>query len=208
MTLAETETTVREGFARDVIMGRTADILADIHAPGISAAIWTRSPDADFQRWVDGLPIRSLPKMKAVIPVGRVEAAVSATCEMAGLPESRERIMLAGDAGALALILGRLLNVSRVQIRLDVASGVMCPKFHTDAVPARLLCSYRGPGSEYVPAGQESDLRRVRRLRTGAAAIFRGTRWPGAERTELLHRSPPPDQADSTRLLLVIDPVD
>lgn len=192
--------------ARDVIMGRDANILADVHAPGIAAAIWSRTPDAGFQAWLDALPARHLPELRTVIPFDVAEEAVQAACEAAGTPVGPERDMLAGDVGALALIAARVLDARQLRVRLDVARGVMCPRFHLDAVRARLLCTYRGPGTEYVPEGQEAEGRRVRRLRSGAAALFRGSLWPGMETTGLLHRSPAPEEGSGARLLLVIDP--
>lgn len=208
MSLADRLDAEPSGVARDVVRGRKADVLADIHCPGTGAAIWARSPDAGFQNWIDALPIRCLPEMNTVVPVETAKVAVLSACEAAGLPDGSMRDVLAGDVAALALIAGRLLEVSEVRIRLDVACDVMCPKFHIDAVSARLLCTYRGPGTQYVPEGLEDVPRRVRQVRTGAVALFRGRLWPGAERTGLLHRSPDPDRkTGGARLLLVIDPL-
>jgi hypothetical protein len=64
---------------------------------------------------------------------------------------SGNRDVLASDIGALAVMMARILDVDHVRLRLDVADEVMCPKFHIDRVPARLLCTYRGAGTEYVP---------------------------------------------------------
>jgi hypothetical protein len=81
-----------------------------------------------------------------------------------------------------------------------------CARFHVDNVRARLLCTYRGPGTEYADlaaaaAGPEG------RLARGAVAVFRGLRWEGAG-VGLLHRSPPIDGTGATRLLLAIDAAD
>jgi hypothetical protein len=59
---------------------------------------------------------------------------------------SGNRDVLASDIGALAVMMARILDVDHVRLRLDVADEVMCPKFHIDRVPARLLCTYRGAG--------------------------------------------------------------
>ncbi|WP_422037715.1 DUF1826 domain-containing protein [Roseibium sp.] len=194
-------------FARDVLMGREPDILEDINKAGVAAAIWTRSCSPDFQDWIDALPMEQLPELRTVVPVQLAEAAAIAACEQTRLPPSPERDMLTGDVGALALILSKALDVLQVRIRFDVSDEVMCPKFHVDNVPARLLCTYRGAGTEYVPAGSENDARRIDQLRRGAVGLFRGGAWPGDEHTGLLHRSPDPAAGTGARLLLVIDPV-
>lgn len=194
--------------ARDVMTGRDPDILTNIHSPGIGAVIWARPLDPGFLTWIDGLPIECLPELKVVVPVDLVEAAVIAACEAAGTPAGETRDMLTGDIGALALIFSATLKVREVRIRLEVIRETMCPKFHVDAVKARLLCTYRGSGTEYVPEGAGSETRRVRQTGRGSAALFRGGLWPAGERTGLLHRSPEVTSDGQARFLLVIDPVE
>jgi len=206
MSLAETGASSGQAVARDVIIGSGPDILADIHVPGVAAAIWKRTLDPDFQAWVDRLPLRHLPELRTVLPVHLAEAAVIAAFEKRGAPACAERDMLASDAAALALMLSKILNVRLVRLRLDVSDEVMCPKFHIDNVQARLLCTYRGAGTEYVPEREETDPGRVRQVPQGSVALFRGRQWPGEEMTGLLHRSPATGKG--RRLLLVMDPVE
>lgn len=205
MSLAQTRYKPRL-FARNVLVGRDPEILKDINSPGVAASIWTRACSDDFQDWIDGLPLEQLPELRTVVPFHLAEAAAIAACEQAQLPPSPERDMLTGDVGALALFLSRALDVRQVRIRLDVSDEVMCPKFHVDNVPARLLCTYRGAGTEYVLAGAEDDPRQISHVGRGAVGLFRGGAWPGQERTGLLHRSPDPAAGGGARLLLVIDP--
>jgi hypothetical protein len=194
--------------ARDVIIGRDPDILADIRDPGIAAAIWRRTPDPEFQKWMNALPKGNLPDLRTVVPVHLAEAAVRAACESHGLPACRETDMLASDVGALALMLAKTLTVRLLRLRLDVSEDVMCPKFHLDNVCARLLCTYRGPGTEYVPENVAEETSRIRQVPLGGVAVFRGRQWSCDERTALLHRSPAATPAGGPRLLLVIDPAD
>jgi len=193
--------------ARDVLLGRAPDIFADIELPGVAAVIWNRSCDVGFQRWIDGMPPQNLPELRTVVPVHLAEAAAIAACEQVGIPSGRERDLLTGDIGALAQIIAKTLKTRQIRIRLDVSDEVMCPKFHVDNVPARLLCTYRGTGTQYVPEGLEADPERIGQVARGAVALFRGGAWPGTERTGLLHRSPDPDTGAGPRLLLVIDPI-
>ncbi|WP_434050961.1 MAG: DUF1826 domain-containing protein [Roseibium sp.] len=194
-------------FARDVLMGRDPEILEDINRPGVAASIWARRCSHDFREWIDSLPMEQLPELRTVVPVHLAEAAAIAACEQVKLPPSPEREMLTGDAGALALIISKVLDVRQVRIRFDVSDEVMCPKFHVDNVPARLLCTYRGAGTEYVLAGAEENPERISKVPRGAVGLFRGGAWHGEERTGLLHRSPDPAAGSGPRLLLVIDPV-
>lgn len=194
--------------ARDVIMGSDPDILSSIRSSGIGAAIWTRPLDPGFLTWIDGLPTERLPDFRAVVPVHLVEAAVIAACEAAGTPQGNARDMLTGDIGALALIFSAILSIREVRVRLEVIRETMCPKFHVDAVQARLLCTYRGSGTEYVTEAPGGETRQIRQTARGSAALFRGRLWPDAEPTGLLHRSPEVTPDGRARFLLVIDPVE
>ena len=178
MSLAQTSYQPQQ-YARNVLIGRDPEILEDINSSGVAASIWTRTCSQDFQGWVDGLPMEQLPELRTVVPVHLAEAAAIAACEQVQLPLSAERDMLTGDVGALALILSKALDVQQVRIRLDVSDEVMCPKFHVDNVPARLLCTYRGAGTEYVLAGAEDDARQISQVGRGAVGLFRGGAWPG-----------------------------
>ncbi|WP_419913692.1 DUF1826 domain-containing protein [Hoeflea sp.] len=191
--------------AQDVLIGRQADILADVAAPGVGAAIWQRNRDAGFETWIDRLCAEQLPALRTTVSVHLAEEAVQAACDVAKLPQGPQRNMLAGDVGALALIFGQVMETGSVQIRLDVSDGVMCPQFHLDNVRARLLCTYRGPGTEYVPEVHRDDPRQVRAMNTGSVGLFRGAQWDSDVRSAILHRSPGVRQGSGARLLLVID---
>ncbi|WP_333835220.1 DUF1826 domain-containing protein [Rubrimonas sp.] len=172
---------------------------------GVAAAIWRRAPDPVFAAWIDALPPERLPSLRAAMPHSLAGEAVIAACDGAGLSPGRERDLLAGDVAALALLFARAARAPMIRLRLDVVRTDSCRKFHVDNVRLRLLCTYRGPGADYgvAPRGETPD--RIDRAPRGAAALFRGRRWPG-ETTGLVHRSPPIEGTGETRLLLVIDP--
>jgi hypothetical protein len=94
-----------------------------------------------------------------------------------------------------------------LELRLDVTEGQPCPKWHVDAVPGRLICTLRGPGTEFGSIGPDGEPQAIRRMARGAVGIFRGVLWPGRELAAVVHRSPPRN-AGGPRLLVVIDPID
>ncbi|MCR9143372.1 MAG: DUF1826 domain-containing protein [bacterium] len=130
--------------------------------------------------------------------------------DVAELAENFARIAKAssGDPGA-----GRNLR-----LRLDRVESDMCAAFHTDCYRMRLICTYRGTGTEWtandnvnrrefysLPAAERLlDSQRVFRLRTGWVAILKGESFPGAEGSAVVHRSPPAS-AEDWRLVLRID---
>nr|WP_321523923.1 DUF1826 domain-containing protein [uncultured Cohaesibacter sp.] len=191
--------------AEAVLIGREAEALQQITNPGVAATIWHRNPIASFQDWVDGLPPEQLPELRTIAPLDRVESVVQAACDAKDLPAGPERNRLASDVAALAFIFGQIMDVPNVQLRFDVDDGVMCPKFHIDNVAARLLCTYRGPGTEYVTTADLDGPKQIGQIATGSVGLFRGKKWPSLEGCTLLHRSPQLAPGSLTRLLLVID---
>ncbi|HMO07907.1 MAG TPA: DUF1826 domain-containing protein [Paracoccaceae bacterium] len=178
--------------------------LGRIHDRGIAATLWRRRRDPDFAAWIEGVSPDRLPRLRAQMAVTEVEAAVHAACNASGLGLSKGRQTLASDAAALATVFGSFMATPQVQVRLDVIQTNACHKFHCDRIAARLLCTYRGHGTEYGPAAADGSVPRHDALAPFDAAIFRGTLWPG-EDCGLLHRSPPIAGTGETRLLLVVD---
>ncbi|NIE75684.1 DUF1826 domain-containing protein [Pantoea sp. Tr-811] len=104
-----------------------------------------------------------------------------------------------------------LLGARRVGLRLRVLQGAMCPRFHVDNVPLRLLTTYAGPGSEWLEEGAiervglhlaPAPVDNIRTLQAGDVAVLKGEKWLGNEGAGLIHRSPP---GDRRRLLLSLD---
>lgn len=193
-----------ESAARAVLEGTGMAVLARVAEPGVAAALWRRGLDPLFVTWLEGLSDEALPAGRIVAAPGEVAAAVEGLCVEAGLPEGPGRRMLGRDAAALAHELAAVLRTPTVRLRLDAVRGDACRRFHLDAVEARLLCTYRGRGTEYGLARPDGDPDPVRHLPAGTAAIFRGRLWRG-EPCGLVHRSPPMRKGDRARLLLVID---
>ena len=195
-------------FAQNVLIGREPEALEHISSPGVAAAIWHRTPSEDFQRWINNVPFEQLPELDAVINVELCEKAVHAACDAKNLAPGPERDMLASDTAALAFIYGQIMKTRFIKIRLDVTDEVMCPRFHLDNVTARMLCTYRGPGTEYVTKADLEKTDRVSQMASAAVGLFRGKKWSPNEGCGLLHRSPEIDPRTGARLLLVIDPAD
>ncbi len=94
-----------------------------------------------------------------------------------------------------------------LRLRLDVVTTNACRKFHIDAITARLVCTYRGTGTQYGISTDGAEPRRVFTVPTGAPILLRGTLWRDRTASGLLHRSPPIEGTGETRLVLVLDPV-
>jgi len=188
-----------------VARGETPDVLSRIGEPGQAAAIWERGRAQGFAAWIDALPPALLPSLRGGCPVARAADLAMHACDMAGMPDAPGRNTLCDDIAALAEIFGQVTGCDDLCLRLDVVQGDACRRFHLDNVPVRLLCTYRGRGTEYGLARAGGDPDPVMQMAAGDAALFRGGTWPCAAPSRLVHRSPPIAGRGETRLLLVLD---
>jgi len=198
---------IKTETARGVSITCTPEGLSAIQRPNCAAVIWQRDPLAGFQSWINGLEPEQLPKTRLVLRSGAVRQAVVEACRAAGTPDCAERDLLVDDVAALADMFTSLTQADCVQLRLDVVSTNACRTFHVDAVTPRLVCTYRGSGTQYGNAPKGSDPDQIWSVPAASPMIRRGTLQPEFPKSELLHRSPPIEGSGETRLLLVLDPI-
>lgn len=198
---------IPEGLDRSVVTTDTPEGLSAIQEPARAAAIWHRNPLNAFQSWIDGLAPEKLPSSRLILRPELVCEALSNTCKSCGTPEGYECDLLVDDAAALAAIFTEMMGAPYLRVRLDVIKGNACRKFHVDALSARLICTYRGTGTQYGIATDGADPDDIMTVPTGSPMILRGTQWPETPLSGLVHRSPPIENTGETRLVLVLDPI-
>lgn len=184
----------------------TPEGLEAIHAPEVAVAVWRRSLDPSLAHWLDAQPGARIPQARFIAPVSALpEALVSALDE---LPAGPERDALATDMADLAQRFATIAVASHVRVRVDAVKDDACRKFHQDSVALRLLCTYRGPATEWGYAEPRQEPEAIRSLSRGEVSIWKGSKWRGGPRHNMVHRSPPIAGAGVVRLLLVVDPAD
>ncbi|WP_170477349.1 DUF1826 domain-containing protein [Ruegeria arenilitoris] len=188
-------------------VAETPEGLTTIHHPGCAAVLWRRKPLNRFQSWIDGLPSEYLPQARLILRPKAVRQAVSEICEAAETPKGTKCDRLIEDVDALSDIFANVMVTEWLRLRLDVVTTNACRRFHIDAVTARLVCTYRGTGTQYGVSSNGADPSRVFTVPTATPILLRGTRWPEQPKSGLLHRSPPIEGSGETRLVLVLDPV-
>jgi len=138
--------------------------------------------------------------------------ALSSSIDAERLGSISDEITLAGD------VLSELLGCERVGIRVTTLNGPMCPRFHIDQVPCRLLITISGQGTEWIPSDDVAwalfadrstattplrSGRQIQQLGTGHWALLKGGAWD-EQFSGVVHRSP---HLSGERLLLTMDPI-
>ncbi len=176
--------------------------------PGCAAALWRRQPAVGFQNWISGLSPDNLPEGRIVLRCDAVRSVITELCDISQTPAGPHREQLIDDVAALADIFSDVMQTTYLRLRLDVVTSNACRKFHIDAIKGRMICTYRGTGTQYGISTNGDDPSRVFTVPTGAPILLRGTLWPEKPASGLLHRSPLIEGTGETRLVLVLDPID
>jgi len=120
-----------------------------------------------------------------------------------------------------------LFEAKTVGFRLSTLDKAMCPRFHVDRVPCRLVTTFVGPGSQWLEhnntdremlghksgaltddnSGLYRTAQDIQTLETGDVAILKGELWHGNENAGILHRSPPVSSSQP-RIVMTLDLVD
>ena len=173
-----------------------------------AGVIWRRRMQERVQSWLDALPVDQLPTGRIVLPVSQVQSAVTELMNICEMPDCVERQLLLDDICLLAHEFNKLFASSYLRLRFDIVTTNKCPKFHIDHVAVRLLCTYRGVGTEYSFLDDQKRPAEISPTPNCAVIVLRGTKWPTDCANNLVHRSPEINDGNETRLLFVIDPVD
>ncbi|MBR0663385.1 DUF1826 domain-containing protein [Roseomonas hellenica] len=184
------------------------DVLIGILRPENNLAIWHRDiPDALS---------RALAALAAEAPFTATaeDAPDQAVDALAGALPRPAPLDLLLDIRRLAVAFAAIADTGGdVRIRLEGIAGRACHRWHADAVGLRLLCTYRGAGTEWLPLAGGAPVARslddpalpVMRIPRGAVAILKGEGHPGNAGAGCIHRSPRVGFRAGPRLLLCLD---
>jgi len=171
----------------------------------LEAVIWTRTVPKKVQRWLDKLPARQIPDARFVLNPETVFDCVCALFKPARMTDPDPALWLAQDAARMVQFISEQFDTDWVRLRLDRVQDNACSKFHIDNVTARLICTYRGPGTQL--SLDDPSQERIEEVPTGMPILLKGRRWPGSTQPTLRHRSPPIAGTGQIRLLLVLESV-
>ena len=122
------------------------------------------------------------------------------------------------DILRLASLFDKKTQSGRMNLQLEIVTTDMCRLFHVDFYRQRLLCTYLGPGTEWLDhsnvdrnaLGKGSndnivkDVNAIHRAHAFDVLMLKGKKY-GEGELAVVHRSPPIVHDNKTRVLLKID---
>lgn len=208
---------------RQGIVGTEPAVLADIYQEDSNIVVWQRSLAENQTQAAEGI-LNSQPTLEKLLVLSPQDAL--AEVEKA-LGSSQAAKVLAEDIAQLVDMFCCLFDLKRAALRLTALDRAMCPRFHVDRVPCRLVTTYQGVATEWLShniadrsklgtgnMGQPDELSGlyksqsdVNQLSAGDVALLKGELWHNNEGAGLIHRSPQLTE-NRARLLLTIDFID
>lgn len=197
-----------------------SNILTDIYQPNHNICIWKRTLPTEMTEQIrEMLKVRKpLALVKRVTPENVGEYIKN---QLDGYECAQA---LSEDITLIVDMFCCLFDVPEAGLRLTTLDKAMCPKFHVDKIPCRLVTTYIGSATQWLPnddisrsklggtrigiADHLSGLYRnnlaIKQMQSGDVALLKGSGWQGNEERGLVHRSPGL-RVNEKRLLLTLD---
>ena len=107
----------------------------------ISISPW--SPSTELRDAIDSCPYNTLPELDKVIEPGEIP-------NLSDMVESPLGKKLLSELNPMISNFAALLPQQKIRVMLMRTLGRTCPLFHVDRVTLRMLCTFRGPGTEWL----------------------------------------------------------
>lgn len=202
-------------------LGRDAMDLSQIIEPEFNLAAWTREPNPVIEAYLNRVFEHVGINLRTVYSLDTLSEEL-----LAGLPEGEGKSAFVEDVHLLAEMLCCLFDCNSFGLRLTPMTQAMCPKFHVDNIQVRLVCTYIGKGTQWLPnsvvnreklgkgsAGMEDHLSGlypdnliIPQLESFDVALLKGEAWHDEGGKGLVHRSCPMAEGEQ-RMLLTLDPM-
>ena len=211
--------------AEEVIYHRASldtdpNIFTDIYRLDVNIVIWQRQLAKTLSTAVAELigNTNFKPVEIAVSPENTYEELLSR------LGDSEAAATLSKDIAVLVDMFCCLFDLKRAGLRLTMLDKAMCPRFHVDKIPCRLVSTYQGVATQWLAhdkvdrtklgagnngqadedSGLFKHLEDIQQLNQGDVALLKGENWQDTQGAGLVHRSPNVEQT-AKRLLLTLD---
>ncbi len=200
--------------------GYSPTTLTAIYEESVNLVVWERRQATEHALYAGLLATHWKGfGFRAEVPFSDGEAMVRSR-----LPELAGKEAVVADIVLLMDLFCTLFELDSVGLRVTSLSSAMCPRFHSDNVPCRLICAYGDGGTQWLPehavdrsrlgaasaglgdeaSGVYDRDTSIRQLAAAHVALLKGDGWEGNRGRGLVHRSPP-IRPPATRLLVTLD---
>ncbi|WAJ37572.1 DUF1826 domain-containing protein [Pseudomonas sp. GOM7] len=199
------------------VLAEDIQVLGEVLQDGVNLAVWQRRLPAQIADFAEALLAQGEPLAQSMtLELAQADSEPNLAGLVAQYADLPGQAAFLDDVAWLVRAYACLLDARRIGLRLRALDKAMCPCFHVDHVPLRLITSYAGVGSHWLAEGamprselgqaaaEPQDARLIQRLDAGHVALAKGEKWQGNEGRGLIHRSPQPP-AGERRLLLTLD---
>lgn len=201
-------------------VGKYPAVLTDIFQEEVNITIWQNRPTEEILKSINNIMQKEgrIRVVTDVAPDEVVEHLIQRYDELGQEKAFCHHIALLVD------MFCTLFELKRVGLRLTTLDQAMCPKFHVDKVPCRLITTFSGAATQWLPhetvdrsllgagslgivdelSGLIKDPLHVQNLAAGDVALLKGESWFDNENGGLVHRSPALPIGEK-RLILTLD---
>ena len=181
--------------------------LSDFINQSYYCVVWDRQIPINIQDWLNKTDPSLIPSFREICHKNEVSKKIINIFENSKLTNKKNTEWLIQDITNLSEVFSNLMKVDYIRLRMEVVSTNSCRKFHVDAVKGRLICTYRGQGTQYGISIDGNDPKNFKTTPTGSPILLRGTLWIENNPKIILHRSPPIEGTGETRFVFVLDPI-
>jgi hypothetical protein len=199
------------------VRGESIEVLTEALQDEVNLALWQRRLPPPLEHFAQALLARGEPLAQSMsVELDCADAEPNLQGLVAGYADLPGQAAFIADVAWLVRAFACLLDARRIGLRLRALERAMCPRFHVDQVPLRLITSYAGVGSQWLgegamarrrlgdPAAEPTDAALIETAAAGHVLLAKGEKWSGNQGGGLIHRSPQPP-AGERRLLLTLD---
>lgn len=208
---------LQQNLTRLQHQGPAPEVLTRILEDDTNLAVWQRQLPLHIADFADLLLSLNEPLAESLcLELSDEEAAPDLSGLASGFRDLQGYGSFIADLEWLVSAFACLLGARRIGLRLRVLDKAMCPRFHVDHVPVRLITTYAGVGSQWLREGamdrqqlgqanaEPQEAGQVQQLKSADVALLKGEKWHGNEGFGLIHRSPQLASGER-RLMLTLD---
>lgn len=181
--------------AANVCTSELPSVLRRWQDPECQLALWRRSLAPQIVQELDRTAFEVFPSMRVTATSDDVGRRLGSALIGSSLGDTELATALAHDMTHLVSLFVRATGSPDVDVRLETVCDDACRKFHTDVTLARLVTTYVGPGTVWVPSEHAAEALRLQEDYSGplsemprfSVGMFGGAEAVGGG---LVHRSP------------------